>query len=91
MDRMTEDRSRQERDNLERIFRETLEIIQKEPMRLVKITGGNVPHSISNIQVIVSGEVIGLAALVLQWARGENNGVDEAAQFTLNKLKEVSL
>jgi hypothetical protein len=88
---MGEMRSRQEIDELERTMHDTLEVLRTEPMKLVKATGGAVPGAVSNMQVILTNEVLSFGELLAQWVRGEDNHVLEVAKASLEKLKGIQL
>jgi hypothetical protein len=88
---MSEMRSRHEIDELRRTLAETYQIVSTEPGRLVKITGGNVPNGISNIQVIYTQEMLACMISICDYmVKAESADiVMVAAKTTLDKLKAV--
>ena len=67
----------------------TLEVSQKDPMKIVKLTGGNIPPMISNIQIMWTAEAANLGINVLKWILGEENGALHIAKTLNQRLKNV--
>lgn len=82
-------RSDEEIAELQKLFEDTLDVISKDPVKLVKLTGGSVPPVVSQIQVLWTSDVANFGINILKWTRGEENGVLSVGKTMLEKLKNA--
>jgi hypothetical protein len=62
--------------------------VKLNPEKLIKLTGGNIPPIVSNIQIMWTMDTAALGINLLKWCLGEENGALQVAMNMNQKLKE---
>jgi hypothetical protein len=70
-------------------FITALQMIKDRPDRIVKVTGGKVPATISNMQVMVTMDSLNSQAMLLGWVLGEGEDLGLYYEKYLELLKQV--
>jgi hypothetical protein len=65
---------------------EVINLLTADPMKLVRITGGNVPLVVSSVQVLITQDAANSTKNILAWAKGEDNAVPATLKALREKL-----